>query len=116
MLPFSLILLQAGSSGNPMISYVILGAMFLVFWLFIIRPQSKRQREQKQFNDSLQKGDEVVTASGILGRITKIEDNIITIEVATKVYLRVTRSAISKEMTESLYGGNQKPAPTGTAE
>jgi len=97
-------------------SFVFIGAMFLVFWLFIIRPQAKRQREQKQFNDSLQKGDEVVTASGILGRITKIEENIITIEVGAKVYLRVTRSAISKEMTESVYGGNQKPAPTGTAE
>jgi preprotein translocase subunit YajC len=116
MTPFSLIFLQAGSSGSPIMSFVFIGAMFLVFWLFIIRPQAKRQREQKQFNDSLQKGDEVVTASGILGRITKIEENIITIEVGAKVYLRVTRSAISKEMTESVYGGNQKPAPTGTAE
>ncbi len=113
---FSLILLQAGNSGNPIMSFVFIGAMFLVFWLFIIRPQAKRQREQKQFNDTLQKGEEVATASGILGRITKIEDNIITLEVGTKVYIRVVRSAISKEMTESLYGGNKKPAPTVTPE
>lgn len=108
--------LQASNSGNPIMSFVFIGAMFLVFWLFIIRPQAKRQREQKQFNDTLQKGDEVVTASGILGRVTKIEDNIITLEVGSKVYLRVTRSAISKEMTESLYGGNKKPAQTSTTE
>ena len=116
MTQFSFMFLQASSSGNPIMSFVFIGAMFLVFWLFIIRPQAKRQREQKQFNDTLQKGDEVVTASGILGRVTKIEDNIITLEVGSKVYLRVTRSAISKEMTESLYGGNKKPAQTGTTE
>ncbi len=92
------------ASSNPgMLNFVFLGAMLLVFWLFMIRPQAKKQREQKEFMESLSKGDQIVTSSGILGKITKIEDNIITIEVGTKVYLRITKNAVSKEMTESVY-------------
>ena len=79
--------------------------MILIFWLFLIRPQAKKQREQKNFMDALQKGDEIVTSSGILGRINKIEEDIVTLEVGTKTYLRVTKSAISKEMTETFLGG-----------
>ncbi len=94
-----MLLLQAGNAG--MYNLIFIGAMILIFWLFLIRPQQKRQKEQKTFMDSLQKGDEVVTASGIIGRINKIEDNIITLEVAAKTYIRVARSAISKEMTDS---------------
>lgn len=104
-------LLQAGAGQSPFVSLFFIGAMFLVFWLLIIRPQSKRQKEQSQFMNNLQKGMEVVTSSGILGRITKIEDQVITIEVGSKVYLRVTRSSISKELTESIHGSG-KVAPT----
>lgn len=92
------------ASSNPgTLNFVFLGAMMLVFWLFLIRPQTKKQRDQKKFMDDLKKGDQIVTSSGILGKITKIEDQIITIEAGAKVYLRITRNAISKEMTESVY-------------
>lgn len=102
-------LLQAGGSGQAqLINFAFIAAMFLVFWLLILRPQAKRQREQKGFLDGLEKGQEVITASGILGKITKIEDNIITLEVASKVYLRITRNAISKELTDSFYGAGTK--------
>ena len=53
--------------------------------------------------DSLQKGDDVVTASGMLGKINKMEENIITLEVGSKVYIKVTKNAISKEMTDAVY-------------
>ena len=96
-----LILLQAGGNAG-MLNLVFIGAMIAIFWLFLIRPQQKRQKEQKSFTDDLQKGDEVVTASGIIGRINKLEDHIISLEVANKTYIRVTRSSISKELTESL--------------
>ena len=76
--------------------------MFLVFWLLMIRPQAKRQKEQKLFQDSLDKNKDVVTSSGILGRISKIEDSIVTLEVSPKVYIRVTKNAISKELTENI--------------
>jgi preprotein translocase subunit YajC len=94
------LLLQAGNAG--MYNLIFIGAMIVIFWLFLIRPQQKRQKEQKSFSESLQKGDEVVTASGIIGRINKLEDKIVTLEVSNKTYIRVIRSAISKEMTASL--------------
>ncbi len=103
MLLFDPIFLQAAPGGTDWSFYIFPAAMLLVFWLFIIRPQSKKQREQKNFLGSLEKGDQVVTTSGILGKITKIEEEIITIEVGTKVYLRVTKSAISKELTDAVY-------------
>jgi preprotein translocase subunit YajC len=113
MISIDVLLLQAGGGGG-MINLVFFGAMILIFWLFLIRPQSKRQREQKIFMENLQKGDDVVTASGILGRINKIEDDIVTLEVGTKLYLRITKNSISKELSEAVYAAQnkdqQKPA------
>ena len=106
MTSFDMLLLQAGNAG--MYNLVFIGAMILIFWLFLIRPQQKRQKEQKTFMDSLQKGDEIVTASGIIGRINKIEDNVITLEVANKTYIRITRAAVSKEMTDSFFATDDK--------
>lgn len=102
----SYLLLQ--SSGGGTVQLLFFAAMFLIFWLFLIRPQTKRQKEQRKFAEELEKGSEVVTASGILGKITKIEDNIVTIEVGNKVYLRVTKSSISKEMTDAVYNSGDK--------
>jgi preprotein translocase subunit YajC len=73
-----------------------------VFYFFIIRPQQKKQKEQTNFLDSLEKGKQVVNASGIIGRINKIEGNVITLQVDTKTFIRVTKGSISKEMTESV--------------
>ena len=96
---FEPLFLQA--SGSGLINLVFIGAMILIFYFFLIRPQSKRQKEQKNFQEELQKGDEIVTGSGMIGRINKIEDDIITLDVGNKTYIRVMRSAISKEMTET---------------
>lgn len=109
------ILLQAGSNAG-IIQMLFFGAIILVFWLFIIRPQSKRQKEQNNFAASLEKGQDVVTASGILGRINKIEGEIVTLEVGTKNFIRVTRSAISKDMTEGVYGDGKSKGPIETSE
>lgn len=103
-----IILLQAPTPSSPISSYIFLGAMFLIFWLFFIRPQSKRQKEQKKFVDSLEKGQDVVTSSGIIGKISIIEDEIVTLGIADKVYIRVTKGSISKEMTEAVYAAENK--------
>ncbi len=102
-----IIFLQAGSTGG-IINFVFIGAMILIFWLFLIRPQAKKQKEQTQFANAIQKGDDVVTASGILGKVNKVEDEIVTLEVGSKTYIRVTRGAISKEMTEQIYASKDK--------
>lgn len=99
MIQNTTLLLQSGNAG--MMNLVFIGAMIIIFYLFLIRPQQKKQKEQTTFNQGLQKGDEVVTASGIIGRINKLNDTEATLEVSNKTFIRVTRSAISKEMTEA---------------
>ncbi len=109
----TLIFLQAAGNAG-MIQMLFFAAIILVFWLFIIRPQAKRQKEQNAFANSLEKGQEVVTASGMLGRINKIEAEIVTLEIGTKSFVRITRSAISKDLTEQVYGKEMKKGPVET--
>ena len=95
-------LLQTDGAGSLMGMWPLL-AMFVVMWFFFIRPQNKKQKEQQAFiTGGIQKGDEVATSSGIIGKISKIEGNIVTLQIDTKTFMRVTKGAISKEMTESL--------------
>lgn len=94
------ILLQAGGAGAIM-QFAPLLMILVVFYFFMIRPQMKRQKEQSAFGDSLEKGREVVTASGMIGKINKIEGGIVTLQVANNVFIRVTKNSISKDMTES---------------
>ena len=75
--------------------------MFVVIFFFFIRPQVKKQKEQAKFLESLDKGEEVVTNSGIIGRINKIDGSIVTLGVAEKTFIRITKGSISKEMTEA---------------
>ncbi len=95
-----MILLQA--QQNPFISFLPLVGIVVVFYFFFMRPQQKKQKAQNQFMQDISKGDEVVTASGIIGKINKIEDNTVTLQIDQKTFIRVTRSSISKEMTDSL--------------
>lgn len=75
--------------------------MFIVVFFFFIRPQAKKQKEQVKFLDGLDKGEEVVTTSGIIGRINKIDGSIVTLAVSEKTFIRITKGSISKEMTEA---------------
>lgn len=97
------ILLQATGGGSLFTNGFFMIAMLVVLIFFMIIPQRKKAKEQSSFMDSLEKGKEVVTASGILGRIDKIEDKIVTINVGNKTYIRVTKNAISKELTDAIY-------------
>ena len=83
-----------GAQGDGMMSLVMIMLMFGVLYFLMIRPQMKRAKEHKSMLDALQKGDEVVTSGGVLGRITKIGDNYVTVEVANGVEVQVQRPAI----------------------
>lgn len=96
----SLVILQA-ASPNLLGSLWPLLLMFVVVFFFFIRPQAKKQKEQAKFLDSLEKGEEVVTNSGFIGRINKIEGLIVTLNLGEKTFVRVTKGSISKEMTEA---------------
>ena len=95
-----LFILQAGGSGLSSSMLMIL-MMFIIVFFFFIRPQAKKQKEQVKFLEALDKGEEVVTTSGIIGRINKIEGSIITLAVAERTFIRVTKGSVSKEMTEA---------------
>ena len=75
--------------------------MFVVIFFFFIRPQAKKQKEQTKFLESLDKGEEVVTAAGLIGRVNKIDGSIVTLAIGEKLFIRVTKGSISKEMTEA---------------
>ncbi len=81
-------------SFNPMYEYGILILIFVVFYFLLIRPQSKRAKEQRKMISELAKGDEVV-AAGILGRIENIGEHFITLEVADNVRIRVQKGSVS---------------------
>ena len=84
-------------------------AMILVFWLFFIRPQAKKQKQQKLFIDNLQRGDKVVTIAGIHGTVNKVnEDGTLSLEINPGSYIKIERSSISMEWTNQL----NKPAAT----
>jgi preprotein translocase subunit YajC len=78
------------SSGMP-----IFIVMFVVMYFFMIRPQMKRQKEQKAMMDALAKGDEVITAGGILGKVIKVTDAYVTLEIADGTNVLVQKSAVS---------------------
>ena len=103
MLQLNSILLQAAPGGGGMVQLLLMGGIIVVFWLFMIRPQAKKAKEQKKFVDNMQKGDKVVTIAGIHGTINKInEDNTIQLEVSPGSYLKIERSTISMEWSAAL--------------
>ena len=87
--------------GNPedpnagIINLVFLGAIFLVFYLFIIRPQSKRQKEIQRKVSEMKKGDKIVTSSGIIGVLHTIDDDSVLVDVSNGVKIRFLKSAIT---------------------
>ncbi len=78
-------------------------AMLAVIVFTMIIPQRRRSKQQKTFMEDLSKGQRVVTASGILGLVDKVEDKIVTINVGNKTYIQVTKNAISQELTNAIY-------------
>lgn len=89
---------QAASSPDPLASLILPIGLVVLFYFFLIRPQSKRQKEHKQMVGDLQKGEEVLTSGGILGKITNVNDDFITLEIAKDVSLNIQKNAIQTIM------------------
>jgi preprotein translocase subunit YajC len=84
-----------GAAGGGFESMILILLMFGVLYFMMIRPQMKRAKEQKAMIEALQKGDEVITSGGILGRITKLSEGYVTLEIANNVEVQVQRPAVS---------------------
>jgi len=107
MLQFSYLLMGDPKNGGS-VQLLMMGAIMLVFWLFMILPQAKKAKLQKTFINDLKKGDRIVTIAGIHGTIYKVNDDNTTIqlEVNPGSYIKIEKSAISLEWSQAL----NKPA------
>ena len=100
-----LVLLQAGGApGGGYSTFIMMGLMFVVFYFFLIRPQSKKAKEAQAFVDSLKTGDKVVTSSGIHGKIISMneEDKTILLQVDGPTRLKMEKSSINAELTKAV--------------
>jgi preprotein translocase subunit YajC len=89
---------QAGNQGNasnPAALFLPIIGMIVIFYLLLIRPQQKRQKELQRMIDSLRKGDRVMTSGGIYGTVVGMRDNIVVLRIAENVKIEIAKSAIS---------------------
>lgn len=94
---FILLQAQAPAQGSTAGFWVMILLLFLVMWLFMIRPQRKQQKELEQFRAELKKGDKVVTAGGIYGTVDEVSDKTVLIKVDGDVKLRMDKNSIVKD-------------------
>ena len=90
------ILLQAApaTGGSSTSSLIMLALVFVVFYFFMIRPQTKRQKEIKQQREAMKVGDQIVTSGGIYGKVKDIKDATVTIEIADNVRIKVDKNSV----------------------
>ncbi|MFM5885251.1 MAG: preprotein translocase subunit YajC [Novosphingobium sp.] len=91
------LLASAAASGSPpaWISFLPLLGMFVIFWLLILRPQMKRQKDLQTKLGGLKKGDQVLTAGGFLGKVIKVDDHYVDVELAPNVRVKAVKSTIA---------------------
>ena len=93
----SLILFQESKpvgQGNPLSSLIFFGVIIVIFYFFMIRPQMKKQKELKNYRESLKKGDKVVTAGGIYGRISEVNERTVLLEIDQNIRIKVDKGSI----------------------
>ncbi|MGD8378548.1 MAG: preprotein translocase subunit YajC [Gammaproteobacteria bacterium] len=86
---------QPAGQGNPLLTFLPLAVIFILFYFLLIRPQSKRQKEHRKMVEALNKGDEVVTNGGVLGRVTRVGEQFVSVEVADGVELKIQKHAVA---------------------
>lgn len=96
------IALQAQGGQSGIMNIVFIGAMLVVFWFFMIRPQMKKQKELAKFRSELAKGDKIITTGGIYGKIADMDETTIVLEVLDGSKMKVDKAAIIKDMTDAV--------------
>lgn len=95
---------QGAGGGGMASSLIFLVLIFVVFYFFFIRPQVKRQKDQKKFREGLSKGQKIITIGGIHGRIVEMQETTCTIEVEGGVKLKIEKSAVAADTQDQLTG------------
>lgn len=99
---------QGGDQGNGFMSFMPLILIAVVFYFFMIRPQTKKMKDQKKFTEEVKKGDKVVTIAGIHGRILEVADDHFMLEIDNNVKVKIDRSAVSMDATNALRNKDSK--------
>ena len=99
---------EAGAEGGNMMPLLMIVLLFVVFYFFMIRPQQKRQKEIRQFREKLTKGDKIVTAGGIKGQITDLNDTEFEVEIAKGVRIRIDKGSVYPSAAEANADAQQK--------
>lgn len=95
-----LLMMPQGEGSNPLAQILPLVLIIAVFYMFMIRPQMKKQKELKTYRDSLNKGDKIVTTGGIYGKIADIKDQVVLVEIADKIRIKIDKSAVLKDSSD----------------
>lgn len=96
-----------GGGGFGMSTIIMFGAIFVVMYFFMLRPQAKKAKEQSKFKESLDKGEKIVTIGGIHARILENRDTTFVVEVGNGVKMEIEKSAVSMEMTRAVQKASQ---------
>lgn len=94
----------SGAAGSPgFVSFLPMIALFAIFYFLLIRPQQKRQKEHRNMVAALAKGDEIVTMGGLLGKITEVDENFVTVQFAKDTQIRVQKVSVQAMMPKGTY-------------
>ncbi len=103
---------EAAPQGGGFSGIIMIVLLLVVFWLFMIRPQQKRQKEIRKFREALKKGDKVVTAGGIYGTIVEVREKTFVVDIANNVKITIDKGSVypsAEEATQDAQQqGNQK--------
>ena len=100
----------ANSQGNIFTALFPMAMVFFIFYFIVLRPQNKKMQQHKLFLEGLSKGEEVVLQSGLIGKITGIADQVITLEVAPNTKLRVLKSAVATKYQYEIHAKETRKA------
>lgn len=107
----SLVLLAQEGAGGGFVQFLPLILVFLIFYLLVFRPQIKRQKQHQAFLKELKKGDEVVTQGGLLGKVERVTDGIVTLDIGegtSKVKIRILKSQIMGRLKDAMQEQGEK--------
>ena len=90
----------APEGQSPLVTFLPLILVFVVFYFFMIRPQVRKQKELTNYRGSLGKGDKIITTGGIYGRITDVKETTVTVDVGDNVLLKIDKSAVLKDSSD----------------
>ena len=96
------------AGGDGLTTLIFFGGMIVVFWLLVFRPQQKKQKEHQKLIEGLNRGDNVLTTSGIYGKVVAIADNVVTLEIAPNVRVKMLKSQVAGRASSPDEGGTGK--------